>query len=277
MWHGYHIDGGVATPRSVLTVHAEYIILFNPYRDKMTRQQPRQKGTVELVFSLGDERCFFVAASKRADCEFVAERAVRRTDGSMLEFFTVHGTRPEEILNIADAFPTVRDVRIVNERSDGTVMEFVIEEPCAAATLADTGAVIREATAKDGHGRIVADVSPSVDVRTVVDRFFERHNDSRLLAKRPLGDTVPGISNAAKSAHLTGKLTDKQLTAVEIATRMGYLSWPRESTATDCANEMGVSQPTFSQHLWTGLEKLLTALFETDGATSEEFTSDATV
>lgn len=219
-------------------------------------------GSVELVFSFHDERCFFVALSERADCGLVAEGAVHREDGNMLEFFTVHGARPETVLHIADDLPSVRDARVVSEHPNTTLMEFVVTDPCVAATLADTDAVVREATAKSGHARIVADVSPNGDVRRVVDRFFDRYEDAQLLSKRTLGRTIPALSNRAQNAHLTGELTDKQLRAVEIATREGYLMWPRESTATECAAKMNVSQPTFSQHLWTGLGKLLTAMFE---------------
>lgn len=229
----------------------------------MTRQQPRQRGTVELVFSLRDEQCFFVAASERADCKIVAEEATQRTDGSMLEFFTVRGARPETILDIAADVPSVREARIVSEHTDATLMEFVVAEPSIGATLADTDAVVREAAAENGHARIVADVSPNGNVRQVVDRFFEQHDGAQLHSKRTLGKTIPGLSNRAQNEHLTADLTEKQLAAIEVATREGFLSWPRESTATECANAMGVSQPTFSQHLWTGLAKLLTSLFET--------------
>ncbi|EFW93343.1 Bacterio-opsin activator HTH domain protein [Haladaptatus paucihalophilus DX253] len=236
----------------------------------MTRQQPPRSGAVELVFSLHDERCFFIAASERTGGEFIGERAVHRADGNMLEFFTVRGVRPATVLDVAADLPMVREARVVSEHSDSTLMEFVVSGPCVAATLADTDAVIRDVRADDGNARIVADVSPHGDVRKVVDRVFERHEGARLLSKRTLGDTIPGLSNTSHNAHLTADLTDKQLAAVEVATREGYFSWPRESTAAECATVMGVSQPTFSQHLWTGLEKLLRSLFETDEEVSDD-------
>ncbi len=227
----------------------------------MTHHQPPQAEAVELVFSLRDERCFFVVASERAGCEFVRERAVHRSDGNMLEFFTVRGAASETVLDIVADLPSVLDSRVVSDHGDAALMEFVVTEPCIAATLATTDAVIRDIRAEDGEARVVADVSPHGDVREVVNRVFERHDDAHLLSKRTLGDTLPALSNTAQNEHLTADLTDKQLTAVEVATREGYLSWPRESTAAECAVVMDVSQPTFSQHLWTGLEKLLRALF----------------
>lgn len=230
----------------------------------MTPHQPPQSEAVELVFSLRDERCFFIVASERAGCEFVGERAVHRSDGNMLEFFTVRGAASEIVLDIVADLPSVLDARVVSDHEDTALMEFVVTEPCMAATLATTDAVIREIRAEDGEARVVADVSPHGDVREVVNRVFDRHGDAHLLSKRTLGDTLPGLSNMSQKEHLTAGLTDKQLTAVEVATREGYLSWPRESTAAECAAVMGVSQPTFSQHLWTGLEKLLRSLFGPD-------------
>jgi predicted DNA binding protein len=254
----------------------ESLIVSDPYWYSMTRQQPPQTGAVELVFSFRDERCFFIAASERAGCEFVGERAVHRSDGNMLEFFTVRGAPPETVLDIAADLPSVQDARVVSEHADSALMEFVVTGPCVAATLASTDAVIREVRATDGEARVVADVSPHGDVREVVDRVFERHGDVRLLSKRTLGDTLPGLSNTAQNAHLTADLTEKQLTAVEVATREGYLSWPRESTAAECAAVMDVSQPTFSQHLWTGLEKLLLSLFESDRENRDTMANDIT-
>jgi predicted DNA binding protein len=230
----------------------------------MIRHQPPQAESVELVFSLRNEGCFFIVASERARCKFVGERAVHRSDGNMLEFFTVRGVSPELVLDIVADLPSVLDARVVSEHEDAALMEFVVTEPCMAATLASTNAVIREIWAEDGEARVVADVSPHGDVREVVNRVFDRHGDAHLLSKRTLRTNLPWLSNTSQNAHLTGGLTDKQLTAVEVATREGYLSWPRESTAAECAAVMGVSQPTFSQHLWTGLKKLLRSLFEPD-------------
>jgi predicted DNA binding protein len=42
----------------------------------------------------------------------------------------------------------------------------------------------------------------------------------------------------------------------------GYFEWPRDSSASDVASSMGVSQPTFSNHLRGAERKLLELLFD---------------
>lgn len=235
----------------------------------MTRQSPPQppRGeTVELEFSLRDESCFFVSASKQAGCELVGEKAIRRSDGNILEFFDVRATRPEILLDTVDSISTARDARIVRERPDSTLMSFVVTGPCVTTTLADTDAVLKRARAEKGHAVVIADVPPYGTVRQVVETFEEKHASADLVAKRSLGRSIPAIADREQTAYLLSNLTEKQIRAVETAVRFGYLSWPRESTAADCASALGVSQPTFSQHLWTGLEKLLGTMFDGNAA-----------
>ncbi len=224
---------------------------------------PQQRDeTVELEFSLRDEDCFFVAASDRVGCELVGKKTIRRTDGNLLEFFDVRGADSETLLDVADDLSMVRDGRIVRERQDRTLMAFVVVGACVAATLADTDAVLKAARAEDGHGTVVADVPSYGTVREVIEEFEAAHDGTELVAKRTLGRTVPAVGRREQSAFLLSTLTEKQHRSLEIAVRFGYLSWPRESTASECANALGVSQPTFSQHLWTGLEKLFGTMFD---------------
>ncbi|WP_458205602.1 bacterio-opsin activator domain-containing protein [Haladaptatus sp. NG-SE-30] len=240
----------------------------------MAPHRTHRDETVELEFSLHDQRCFFVAASDRAECELVGEEALHRTDGNVLEYFSVRGASPETVLDIAEELPTANHGRTVTRRQDEDLMEFVVTGPCVAATLADTEAVIKRARAVDGRATVVADVPPHGTVREVVETFETKHPDSSLVAKRTLGESVPALSDGEQTAHLLEDLTEKQRAAVETAVQCGYLAWPRESTATECAEVLGVSQPTFSQHLWTGVEKLSTAMFDETGVENDGVSND---
>lgn len=228
----------------------------------MTEQQDGT--TVELEFSVEDEGCFFVAASERADCRIVGRETIQRTDGNRLEFFRVREASPERLLRVADEYASVRGARVVEQSEDEHLLAAVVTGRCVAATLADTVAVIKRAEATDGVATIVADVPPYGDVRNVVETFTDRHPDSHLVAKHTFSDGLPAVAENERSARLEAGLTDRQRQAVTTAVQFGYFSWPRESTAAECADVLDVSQPTFSQHLWTGVEKLLTTMFDAD-------------
>jgi predicted DNA binding protein len=109
-------------------------------------------------------------------------------------------------------------------------------------------------------------VPPHVDVRTVVETFQDRHPGSELVARRQR-DGGLGVTREAFDSRLLAALTDRQLEVLRTAYLSGYFSWPRESSAAACAEALGISQPTFSQHLRVGQYRLFDALFGGSGPT----------
>jgi predicted DNA binding protein len=69
------------------------------------------------------------------------------------------------------------------------------------------------------------------------------------------------VARDAAEGRLLDRLTDRQQEALRTAYLSGYFSWPRESGAEACADALGVSQPTFSQHLRVGQHRLFDVLF----------------
>lgn len=225
--------------------------------------------TTELTFSFDDESCFFVSASEALDCEVVGVSAIQRRSGGFLEYLTVHAPA-EEVLAFAERHASVDSVRLVDEFGSGCLVELVVTDSCAAATLAQTHAIVTEASAEGGSGTVRAEVTRDADVRRVVERMRDVHPGTELEAKRDLAGTTPSaLAASGLSDTLLATLTDKQRDALRTAVLGGYLAWPRRSTASECADALGVSQPTFSQHLYRGLERLLGQLF-TEGTEQED-------
>ena len=216
--------------------------------------------TVELELRVRDRNCFFVAASSEASCTVQLEEMFQRSDGRLLEFFSVQGASPERVLGLSADAPAIDEARIVRSDDEGGLFQFVVAGPCVTVTLADTGAVTRSVTASDGEGRVVADVPRHVDVRTVVEAFRDRHPGSELVARRQRSGGLRVARDAAEG-RLLDRLTDRQQEALRTAYLSGYFSWPRESGAEACADALGVSQPTFSQHLRVGQHRLFDVLF----------------
>jgi predicted DNA binding protein len=48
---------------------------------------------------------------------------------------------------------------------------------------------------------------------------------------------------------------------METAMVSGYFEWPRESTAEEVAESLGISAPTFHEHLRSGERKLVESFF----------------
>lgn len=61
---------------------------------------------------------------------------------------------------------------------------------------------------------------------------------------------------------IESQLTERQHATIEAAYHAGYFDWPRTSTGEEIAESMGVSLPTFSQHLRAGERKLFRSLID---------------
>jgi predicted DNA binding protein len=217
--------------------------------------------SAEIELAVRDDNCFFVAASARAGCVFELEDVVHKTDGRLIEFFTVRDADPDAV--IADAVETagLSEARVVSRGPEAALLQFVVDGPCVVGTLADVGAITRSVAAAGGEGRVVAQIPSHVDVRAVVERFTARHPDSELLARRQSDGAFLETEWSYRS-NLLRELTDRQREALKTAYLSGYFDWPRESSAADCATALGISQPTFSQHLRESQRRLAAALFD---------------
>ena len=217
---------------------------------------------VEVAFEVRDRGCFFIEASADAGCRVHLEHLVNRSDGKLLEYFTVDGASPDRVLSMAADAAGIVDARLVSRGVEGALFEFVVSGPCVTTTLADSGAIAQEVAAEDGVGRVVASVPPHVEVRTVVETFRDRHANVDLVARHDSGREVPVRTKRGAQVALTETLTEKQREVLRTAYLGGYFAWPRRSTAEECAEALGISQPTFSQHIRVAQGKVFGELFE---------------
>lgn len=217
---------------------------------------------VELELELRDRDCFFVDASAVADCRVELEHMVNRSDDRLLEYFIVEGAAPDRVLSMVEESAAIDEARLISRGVDGGLFEFVVSGSCVTTTLADTGAIARSVSAESGVGDILADVPGHVDVRRVVEQFRESHPKSDLTACRYSDEPVPIRTERGVHATMADQLTDKQLEVLRTAYLSGYFSWPRRTTAEECADALGIAQPTFSQHIRVAQAKVISGLFD---------------
>lgn len=227
-----------------------------------SREEPSNSDetSTEVKFVVRDPACFFIQASARCNCRVTLEEMVHGSGDQLLEFFTVDGASPPEILTLADEAGGIQVAKLIRETGEGNLFEFEISGPCVGETLADAGAVARSVVADDGVGHVVAYIPPHVDKQPVIARFRERHG-GKLASCRSMERSAPEFTRQEFREMIVEQLTDRQFEVLQIAHASGYYNWPRESSAEDCADSLDISQPTFSQHLRTAQAKLLGALF----------------
>ncbi len=136
---------------------------------------------------------------------------------------------------------------------------------CVIPLLAAHGWSTESATLVNGDCYLTVQLPVSDSVRTVVETVAEIAPDVELLARHQRHVSQP-IGHTQDSP--VDELTDRQRTVLQTAYAAGYFEWPRDSSGEQVAETLGISAPTFHQHLRIGQQKLIEALFETEPITA---------
>lgn len=65
------------------------------------------------------------------------------------------------------------------------------------------------------------------------------------------------LGHLSRYGETGGTLSDRQGEVIELALKEGYFEWPRETDSERLAEELGIAQPTFLEHLRKAERKLL--------------------
>lgn len=215
---------------------------------------------VELEFRFDGTDLALGRAAAAAEAELEVELVVPRSDGTVLAFVDVSSGTATVVDELA-AEPTVASVSPLDRPGTGGLLEIVMDGH-PVTTLADRGAVVTHVAVDPTWGRVVADVPPAVEASTVIAAFTLAHPSARLVARRRTDRGTPLTGQSQFVTCTLSRFTERQLHALRVAHDAGYFEWPRESTAGEVAEQIGVSTPTFSQHLRAAERKLTALLFE---------------
>ena len=106
----------------------------------------------------------------------------------------------------------------------------------------------------------------STDVSEVADSVKQDFSGTRVTAKTSsvsMRDDEPLSEDLRIWQLLSEELTQKQFDALRTAYRNGYFERPRKTNATETAEIMDLSRPTFVQHLRVAEKKILDHMIET--------------
>ncbi|MFC4437260.1 MULTISPECIES: bacterio-opsin activator domain-containing protein [Natrialbaceae] len=221
---------------------------------------------VELEFTCRDEGSFFVDATRRLGCRFELDSLVPLSESTQLYYVRLEGASPADVFELADVDPGIDDCRLIETYEDACRIEFVVEGSSPTLTLTEYAVTVREAVFEDGTATITAECAADADLRTIVSGLRSAFPDSELVGKREAERAVQ--TGREFREGLEERLTDRQEAALRAAYSGGYYDWPRESTAEEIADAMGVSSPTLHSHLRKGQHELLRTFFD-DPSTDE--------
>jgi predicted DNA binding protein len=190
------------------------------------------------------------------------DQVVPIDDGTFLEYGTAtgNGMAAIEAAVASDRLPQWESVSVLESTNDETRFEIRFSKAPVLSTVAAHGGDFRQARLQDGDFYMRVHLPPSADVRQIVDSVVEIYPNMEMVSQRHL--TRDRRSSQLRGALFEG-LTDRQQTAIEAAYHAGFFEWPRNKTGEEVAASMGVSPPTFHQHVRKGLRKLLETAIET--------------
>lgn len=221
------------------------------------------EGVVEVEFEVADPSYPLVGLSESLECRVELEQVVPFPDDSYLLYDTITGTPAETVLEFFEDYENT-SARLISEHPDGGLFELEVEptpETYLTYTLGSLKAIPSQVWSEDGVGHVRAEIPAHRPVQQVVEGFLEIHPAATLVTIRHTGRRVPLFTQWEFQATLDSLLTPRQHEVLLAAYTGGYFQSPRERTGAELADELDIAQSTFSQHLRTGLRKLLSLWF----------------
>ncbi len=212
----------------------------------------------ELEFEIGDD-VQFVRAARELDAEFEFLSVVP-ADDELHGFFAVTGAEPETVLTYLDEETAAGEVALISEDADRCTFEYATPGDGLLRTVLDNGGVPRAMRATAAGGRLVVELAADADIRRFVESLQTSYDGTELVARRQRDR--PLKTPASLRGVLNDRLTDRQLEALEMAYFGGFFESPRKRTGSELGESLGITQPTFNQHLRAAERTVFELLFE---------------
>ncbi len=223
--------------------------------DKLTSEETR-------LVELSSAQLFepFVAA---ADSEFQIDidEVVRLPDGTALEYLTATGIPTKTVSDVFAEDSTVLDTKLLQSTDEVCRLEVHVEDLTVPLVFEDLGGQVisLSKTQRDGSVVLTGRLPGNLDLRTALGEIRYVYSDIEVVSHE-LDYSPRLLYNIVKDV-----LTEKQLTAVQIAYYGGYFETPRESSGDELADRLGITRQTYNRHLRKAEQAIFEQLFEASG------------
>jgi len=223
--------------------------------EKLTSEETR-------LIELSSEQLFepFVAAT---DSEFQIDidEVVRLPDGTALEYLTATGIPAKTLREVFVQDPTVLDTKLLQSTDEVCRLEVNVEDLTIPIVFESLGGQVISLikTQRDGSVVLTGRLPGDLDLRTALGEIRCVYSDIEVVSHE-LDYSPRLLYNIVKDV-----LTEKQLTAVQIAYYGGYFETPRESSGDELADRLGITRQTYNRHLRKAEQAIFEQLFEASG------------
>jgi predicted DNA binding protein/CheY-like chemotaxis protein len=228
-------------------------VIGNAVDSLRTKEIVHADRVVKLELEVADRTDVLVDLSAELDCRLGLEGLNRSSAAGIVCYVTV-AADADAVVAFCSGHDAVSRCRTVDDRGDDVLLECALAGDSVLLALLEANGDVTEFTVESGRGRVGVEVPQARNLRNVFEEVRETIGDIDLVSKRTTDRDYESV--AGFCASLGDELTDRQNAAVEAAFRAGYFDWPRDSTAEEVAEGLGMAPPTFHEHLREAERKL---------------------
>ena len=223
------------------------------------RRLLRGDRAVEVRFDETPASTPFSRAAVACDCALEVQDIARVGEAASLFHLVVEGAAAEAA---ADALEDegVEFARVIEAGADGGRVQCRHAGPCPLATLVDHGGTVSRARFEPEGTTVVAAFAPGADTAAVADAVTDACQAFEVVSKRERDREPAEEPPVDERPAVWDRLTDRQQEVLRAAYHAGYYEWPRETTAEELADALGVSSPTLGQHFRKAHARLVSGL-----------------
>lgn len=214
---------------------------------------------VELTFRGESVESPMALLSKQLNCTYNLTGFASTGSDSLLEYGTVTAASPEDVLETTEKCNSILDARLLSADDETGSYEFTLSDSLLK-TFVDAGRSVTSATANNGELRLTVEVPSGSNISEIATSLTAAYPDMEFVAKRFLDRRVRTPEEFIGS--ITDRLSEKQQQALKAAHFAGYYEWPRDSTAEEVADSLGISGPTLHNYLRAANRLLIEELFD---------------
>jgi hypothetical protein len=133
------------------------------------------------------------------------------------------------------------------------------QQNCACEAIERNGCPVRDITAVDGTLHVTFVAADHETLRTILEQLTDRYDEMHV---RRLLRSTESMETEQLSVVDIGSMTDRQQEILTAAHEAGYFAHPKEASAADVAETLGIAQSTFTEHLAAAQRNLLKELLD---------------
>jgi len=191
------------------------------------------------------------------------DSVLQTDDDEWLAFLTVSEltTSPDVAVAALPSVDLLRSEAYTAESGTFMLLVWVTDDPCIVQTIARRRAVPHTVRLRDHRLEGTVTVDDWDHLQSIADDIEATHGGFDLISVNQVErvDAVLG-TDRFKQATLEALPAD-HLRTLEVAYRAGYFEVPQGASASDVADELGVSQSTYSERVRRSVSSLLDVLF----------------